>query len=107
MRSDIIDEILSVEDRASQIVKIAQDEGRSQVLQAQTKANQDVHDAVANRRAEHLQELEKAEADSALQLDNYQASLDVSSTMGNEAIEDVADRIVKMVSQTRLFGEQV
>ncbi|MCH3908213.1 MAG: hypothetical protein LKE39_07985 [Sphaerochaeta sp.] len=106
MRSDIIDEILSVEDRASQIVKEAQDEGRTKVLEAQTKAAQDVHDAVSKRRLEHQKELEQAEADSAVQLDNYQASLDVSSTLVPEAIDQIADKIVMMVSKTTLFGGQ-
>jgi hypothetical protein len=55
---------------------------------------------------EHQKELEQAEADSAVQLDNYQASLDVSSTLVPEAIDQIADKIVMMVSKTTLFGGQ-
>jgi len=106
MRSDIINEILSVEDHASQLVKEAQDEGRMRIMQAQTQSNQDVHDEVAKRRAEHQVELEKAEADSAVRLENYQASLQGSDMMGAEVVDDLASRVVLMVSQTTLFGEK-
>jgi V/A-type H+-transporting ATPase subunit G/H len=105
MRSDIIDEILSVEDHAQQIVKEADEQGREQVIASQTKANELIHQAVQEEREKNRKELDKAEADGQKALDDFTVSLEGQDQMPSAVVKDVASKIVLMVSKTTLFGD--
>lgn len=105
MRSDIIDEILSVEDHAQSIVKDAMDQSHEMVMAAQTKATETIHNAVVEQRESDKKELQQAESDCQVSLENYCASLEGQESLSSSDIDTLAKQIVKKVSQTVLFGD--
>ncbi|MFA6844588.1 MAG: hypothetical protein WCR02_02565 [Sphaerochaetaceae bacterium] len=106
MRSDIINEVLTVEDHAQQIVKDAEMQSHEQIIEAQDKANQLVHDLVQKQRILNRAEMEKAEQSSTVELENYEASLDSVNMMPSEVLDDIAQKIVLLVSKSALFGDK-
>lgn len=102
MRSDIINEVLSVEDRAQKIVKDAGTTARGYISDAQSRANELIRSALkAEREVTHTQ-LERAEADAATQLFEFEKSLDVSTTLDEQSLENIACDLVRLICLTEL-----
>ena len=104
MRSDIINEVLTVEDRAQQIVRDAEREAREIITNAQTEANAFVRDALKQDRILAQETIAQAEADLVDQLTEYEASLDRSSRLTAEEVKEIARAIVLEVCKTNLDG---
>lgn len=105
VESSVIDEILSVEDHAQNIVKEAQDKSREMILQAQSDADKSVRDAVAAEKEKNRAELEQAEQDARTDVENYTASLEESGTLPPGQVDKIAGEVVDLVCRTPLFGE--
>lgn len=102
MRSDIINEVLSVEDRAEKIVRDAERTARDAISDAQTKANAYIRSAMkAERELSHTQILQ-AEADAETELQEYEASLHISSTLTEAELDRISKTIVEKVCATDL-----
>lgn len=109
MKSEVIDNILSVEDKADQIIADAQKQSRDIVFQAQAQAVKNVQDAVERERNkgkvdvdtaqsllnDHLKAYEKQQE--KLQKEETVLPLDIASA--------AADRIVARLLATDLFTE--
>lgn len=104
VRSDIINEVLTVEDRAQQIVRDAEREAREIITNAQTEANAFVRDALKQDRILAQETIAQAEADLVDQLTEYEASLDRSSRLTAEEVKEIAQAIVIEVCKTNLDG---
>lgn len=106
MRSDIIDEILSVEDHAQKLVKDAQSKSRTMVMEAQAKADQTVHDGVQKQKEADRVALEKAEADADAELASFRSSFDAEHQIDAAEVGKVADEVVRLVCRTPLQGAE-
>lgn len=104
MRSDVIAEILSVEDNAQKLEKDAQTQSHDMIAEAQADANTYVHDTVQAHRASNRNLLEKAEEDSQKAVDDYAATLDSGSRLDESEVNAMADAIIKKICETQLFG---
>ncbi|AEV28580.1 hypothetical protein SpiGrapes_0744 [Sphaerochaeta pleomorpha str. Grapes] len=105
MRSEIINEVLTVEDRAQKIINDANTISREMLIEAQSKANALVKDSLKTVRDLHKIELSKAEEEAARLLEETESNLDSSIELNDKRLDDIADRIVSLVSKTNLFGE--
>ncbi|MGE4585094.1 MAG: hypothetical protein AB7C91_10645 [Sphaerochaeta sp.] len=100
MRSDIINEVLSVEDRAQKIIHDAERAAREVVSDAQAQANELVRSALRKERERGHAVLVQAESDAAKQLSEFEASLDVSSNLQENDLDRIAQTIVERVCKT-------
>jgi F0F1-type ATP synthase membrane subunit b/b' len=104
VRSDIINEVLTVEDRAQEVVRNAEREAREIVTNAQAEANAFVRDALKQERINEQEAIAQAEADNAAELAEFEASLDRSSHLSAKEVKEIAEAIVKEVCKTTLDG---
>jgi len=100
VRSDIINEVLSVEDRAQQIIRDAEHKARDSVSDAQTKANELLRSSTKEEREHYRVLLEKAEEESYQELTSFEESLDMSSNISPDQIIPLASSIVEEVCKT-------
>lgn len=105
MQSDIISEVLSVEETAQKIIDEANTESRSMIFKAQSEADAMVRDAVKRARDANAAELAAAEADAAKILEETEANLSAAVELDDARLDAIADKIVGMVSKTELAGD--
>lgn len=105
MRSEIINEVLTVEDKAQKIINDANAVSREMLVDAQSKANALVRDSLKTIRDLHKIELAKAEEEAARLLEETESNLDSTIELNDKRLDEIADRIVSLVSKTNLFGE--
>lgn len=105
MRSEIINEVLTVEDKAQKIINDANAVSREMLVDAQSKANALVRDSLKTIRDIHKIELSKAEEEAARLLEETESNLDSTIELNDKRLDEIADRIVSLVSKTKLFGE--
>ncbi|MCK9347947.1 MAG: hypothetical protein PHP67_02395 [Sphaerochaeta sp.] len=100
MRSDIINDVLSVEDRAQQIIRDAEHTARDAISDAQSAANELLRSSLKEER-EHLRaQLEQAEIEARNEVEEYEESLNVSSNLSGDTLETIAHSIVEQVCKT-------
>ncbi|WP_319756106.1 hypothetical protein [uncultured Sphaerochaeta sp.] len=100
MRSDIINDVLSVEDRAQQIIRDAEHTARDVISDAQSAANELMRSSIKEER-EHLRaQLEQAETDARNEVEQYEESLNVSSNLSRDTLESIAQSIVEQICKT-------
>lgn len=102
VRSDIINEVLSVEDKAQQITRDASAHARTIISDAQLKASELVRSALKEERDKNTTLLRQAEADANLRLTEYEASLDVSSVLDEATLDSIAASITEKICSTEL-----
>ncbi len=102
MRSDIIDEVLSVEDTAQKIIRDANTNARNILSDAQLQASELVRSALKEERERNHALLLQAEEDANLQLSEFEASLDISSVLDEDTLDSIAKRIVEKICKTEL-----
>ncbi len=102
MRSDIINEVLTVEDRAQKIIRDAERTARDYITDAQTEANELVRSSLKQEREHCHALLQQAEADAALQLSEFEAGLQRVETLQEDELERIARVIVEKVCQSDL-----
>ena len=106
MRSDIINEVLTVEDRAQKKIRDASNRARDCVSDAQIKSGEIVRSSLKEEREKNHTELLQVEADAQLRLAEFEATLDVSSVLSGQALDQIADRIVDKICRTDLEGKE-
>ena len=100
MRSDIINDVLSVEDRAQQIIRDAEHTARDAISDAQSAANELIRSSLKEER-EHLRaQLEQAETEARTEVEEYEESLNISSNLSKDTLEAIAHSIVEQVCKT-------
>ena len=102
MRSDIIDEVLSVEDKAQQIIRDANTKSRNTISDAQLQASELVRTAIKDERERNHALLLQAEEDANLRLAEFEASLDISSVLDEATLDKIADTITEKICRTEL-----
>ncbi|HKM07345.1 MAG TPA: hypothetical protein VJ869_10160 [Sphaerochaeta sp.] len=105
MRSDIINEVLSVEDKAQQIIRDANTNSRNIIGDAQLQASEFIRSALNDERDKNHSFLLQAEEDANLRLSEYEASLDVSSVLDEATLDKIADSIMEKICKTELEEE--
>ncbi len=100
MQNKIINEVLHVEDRAQKIIRDSERSARQIISEAQAKANEMVRSSLKDRRETNSDTIAQAEADAALRLAEYEASLAEGESFSEELIEQIAHRIVDRVVLT-------
>lgn len=102
MRSDIINEVLTVEDRAQKIIRDADRTARDLITDAQTQANELVKSSLRQERERCHALLQEAESDAALQLSEFEAGLERVETLHEDELDRIARAIVEKVCKTDL-----
>jgi len=102
VRSEIIDEVLSVEDKAQQIIRDATTNSRNILSDAQLQASELVRIALKEERDKSHDLLLQAEEDANLRLTEFEASLDVSSVLDEATLDKIADSITEKICKTEL-----
>ena len=102
VRSDIINEVLSVEDKAQQIIRDANTNSRNILSDAQLQASELVRTSLKEERENNQTLLRQAEADANLRLSEFEASLDVSSVLDEAMLDKIADDITERICKTEL-----
>jgi len=102
VRSDIIDEVLSVEDKAQQIIRDSNTNSRNILSDAQIQAGELVRTALKEERDKNHALLLQAEEDANLRLTEFEASLDVSSVLDEATLDQIADSITEKICKTEL-----
>lgn len=102
MRSDIINEVLTVEDKAQQIIRDANTNSRNILSDAQTQAGELVRSALKEERDANHALMLQAEEDANLRLTEFEASLDVSSVLDKTTLDTIADSITEKICKTEL-----
>jgi vacuolar-type H+-ATPase subunit H len=105
MRTNIINEVLTVEDQAQKIINDANTISREMIVEAQSKATALVRDSLKTIRELHKAELTKAEDEAARLLEETEATLDSSIELNDKRLDEIADSIVSLVSKTNLMGD--
>ncbi|WP_320127390.1 hypothetical protein [uncultured Sphaerochaeta sp.] len=106
MRSNIINEVLTVEDSAQKIINDANTQSRKLIIEAQSKATAVVRDSLKTVREQHKLEVAKAEEEAAKLLEETEANLSSAIEMNDKRLDEVADKIVSLVSKTEMFGDR-
>gem|GEM_PF-470124 len=102
VRSDIINEVLTVEDKAQQIIRDANTNSRNILSDAQTQAGELVRSALKEERDANHALMLQAEEDANLRLTEFEASLDVSSVLDKTTLDTIADSITEKICKTEL-----
>ncbi len=106
MQSEVIDDILSVEDEAAKIIEDAQKKARDTVSDAHDRAARIIADAVEAVREEGKADVERAEEVLKNKLDEYEAEREriqnEASVVDRSVLEAAASRIVERICRTDL-----
>nr|WP_319474620.1 hypothetical protein [uncultured Sphaerochaeta sp.] len=100
MRSDIINDVLSVEDRAQQVIRDAEHTARDAISDAQRVANELLRSSVKEERDRLRTQLEQAETEARNEVEEYEESLNVSSNLSGDTLETIAHSIVEQICKT-------
>jgi vacuolar-type H+-ATPase subunit H len=104
VRSDIINEVLTVEDKAQKIISDAEHTARDYISDAQMQANALLRTRLREEREKNRALLEQAEQDVQLRLEQYEAELANSQMMDDLKMESILDTLVARICATDLEG---
>ena len=111
MQSEVIDDILSVEDRAEKTVEDAQSTARKIISDAHDKAAKTISDAVEEARRDGQKSVDDAEKLLQQHLAAYeQACSDAGKTaaaVDQAVIDRASDRIIKRICSIGAAGDNV
>ena len=109
MQSEVIDDILSVEDQAAAIITDAENKAKEMVSQAHEKAAKIIAEKVDAVRAQGKADVESAEAILQQHLAEYEEERERIESTDNSVdpgvLERAASRIVDRICRTEYFGE--
>ncbi|MGE4454353.1 MAG: hypothetical protein AB7D92_07440 [Sphaerochaeta sp.] len=100
MRSDIINDVLSVEDRAQHILQDAEHTARDTISDAQSAANELVRSSLKEERERLRSQLDRAEAEARKEVEEYEESLNISSNLSSETLGTIAESLVQQICKT-------
>ena len=99
MQSEVIDDILSVEDQAAKIVEDAEKKAKETISEAHDEAQKIISEAV-----ERVRENGKAEVDGAEYEEERVKIEESSSSVSPDVLEKAVTRIVERICRTGNFG---
>ena len=105
MRSELINEIFSVEVEAEKIVAEAQQKGRLLVSKKQSEGEAALRLAVEKARSGREDAIKAAQAASTEKIQTYKTSLELSDSDKRDmhaCAEQIAEELVEMLCQTQL-----
>jgi len=105
MRSELINEIFSVEAEAEKIVNEAQQNGRLLVSQKQSEGERDLRIALEKARQEREATIKTAQVASAERIESSKMSLELSDSDNRDmhaCAEQIAEELVAILCQTQL-----
>ncbi len=109
MQSEVIDDILTVEDRAAKIIEDAEKTARENISQAHDKAAKIIAEAVDAVRERGKAEVDSAEALLSKHLEEYEeerARIENSeNAVDPNVLERAVSRIIDRICTTEAFGE--
>ncbi len=109
MQSEVIDDILSVEDQAAKIIEDAEKKAKETVSEAHDKAAKIIAEAVDEVRANGKAEVEGAEELLSKHLGEYEEERVRIESSENyvdpQVLDRAASRIVDRICRTDYFGE--
>lgn len=105
MRGEIINEVLTVEERALRIVRDAERTARDILTDAQTEANEIVRSSLKQERERCHARLLEAEAEAEARLAEFETGLQDTNALQDKDIDRIALAIVEMVCKTELDGQ--
>lgn len=100
MQTEIINKVLSVEDRAQKIIRDSERNARDIVTDAQATANEMVRSSLKAERERQNTVIAQAQADADAELAEYEASFDTGSHLAPAVVDKVANLIVDTVLLT-------
>jgi len=100
VQTEIINKVLSVEDRAQKIIRDSERSARDIVTEAQAKANEIVRSSLKAERERHNAVIARAQDDADAQLAEYEASLAGAQRLDPDLLDKVASLIVEKVCMT-------
>ena len=100
MQTEIINKVLSVEDRAQKIIRDSERSARDIVTEAQAKANEMVRSSLKAERERQNAVIAQAQGDADAQLAEYEASLAGAQRLDPDLLDKVATLIVEKVCMT-------
>jgi V/A-type H+-transporting ATPase subunit G/H len=100
VQNEIINEVLSIEERAQRIIRESEETARKIIADAQAEANESLRAALKEQRDHAHQSILQAQEDAALALEEYEATLNVDSSVDEKILDTVASLIVKRVCTT-------
>ncbi len=104
MQSEVISNILEVEDRADGIVTQARAQARDILADADRKSAEIIREAVLQEREAGKQAIEDEEAHVAEQVQSYEEQLNsdgtTASTISPKKVDAIADAIIKRICRT-------
>ncbi len=109
MQSEVIDDILSVEDQAAKIVDEAEEKAKETISQAHDKAAKIIADRVEAVRRSGKADVDSAEALLQQHLAEYEEEREriesSENTIDPDVLERAVSRIVDRICRTEYFGE--
>lgn len=100
MQTEIINKVLSVEDRAQKIIRDSERNARDIVTDAQATANEMVRSSLKAERERQNTVIAQAQADADAELAEYEASLAGGKGLDPDILDKVANLIVDKVTLT-------
>ncbi|MGD1818053.1 MAG: hypothetical protein ACPKNR_13580 [Pleomorphochaeta sp.] len=105
MQSDIISEIIEVEDNATKIVEQARQKSTKIIAEAEMKVKEDLKKAVKERRLINNQKIEELKTKNALELESFEDDLKSSINIDYDCIDKISDDIASKICNSTVFDK--
>lgn len=105
MRSELINEIFSVESEAERVIQEAQEQGRNRVIEAQREGEQRLKEAVQKARADKEAAIASAQQESDRRIASVHSALKQAESDDQEYIDcadQIAQRMVAILCRSSL-----
>jgi len=105
MQSEIISEIIEVEETATKTVNSAREESNKLINEAQMKANTALRKAVKNKRLENNEIIDNLRVDHTEKIKKYEKKIQSSYTLDYDLIDNLAEKISTKICLSSVFDK--
>lgn len=105
MQSDIISEIIEVEDNASKLVEEARQKANRLIAQAEIDSNAKLKEAIKERRTTNHNKLEKLIEKNKKEISEFESSLKDTIIVDKKNIEKIAFTIAEKICNSSVFDK--
>ena len=105
MQSDIISEIIEVEDNATKIVEMARVNANHLIASAEVEANQKIKAAVKERRIINNKRLEEVSSNNKEDIKQYEKSLQKTIQVDKSKIDKIAHTLATKICNSSVFDK--
>ncbi len=105
MQSDIISEIIEVEDNASKLVEEARQKANRLIAQSEIDSNVKLKEAIKERRTTNHTKLEKLIEDNKKEISEFENSLKDTIIVDKKNIEKIASTIAEKICNSSVFDK--